>query len=549
MRSLKRSVCAVLVGVATCLAPLGLARAANSGFVARSGRYLALNGKKFYVNGANQYYLWFKPQAMVDEIAQDAHALGLSVIRTWGFCNGTSADGYCFQPQPGVYDESTFRKLDYLIYKANQLDIRLVITLANNWDDFGGMNQYVAWSPTASAHDEFYTDAYSRQLYKDYVRTVLMRINTYTGIEYRNDPTIMMWELANEPRCVTDPTGNTVLAWVTEMSAYIKSLDAHHLVSTGEEGWYTNKGSDWRHNGLEGVDFLRNSQVATVDVASFHLYPKRNAMTESEALAWIDEHAADAHTAIGKPVLLGEFGWEAPREVVGDFSTGAETWKVDFGYRTTPPMRVTSPSKNGNGAISYNTPTSKLQRKATAAGERWLPGNGFDFRSYQTVTGWVYIPSSAPNDMKADLYTKSGSGWTWRDGADVPLTGGAWTGVSITASAIAQPDQVKSVGIRVFNGNTPYDGLIYYDLVTGQSTTPGSTMADRNRIYTDWYNRLNAVDADAAVFWVLDGHQTDTTFYPDYDEFGVYYPEDSATSPVILNYSNIVKSKSTAPAP
>ena len=544
---MKRMACAVMVGVAASVSLSAPTHAANAGFVSRAGRHLVLNSRNFYVHGANQYYLFFKPQVMVDEIVQDAQALGLNAIRTWGFCNGTSADGYCFQPQPGVYDESTFRKLDYLLYKANQLNIRLIITLVNNWDDFGGMNQYVAWSPTASLHDEFYTDASSRQLYKDYVRTVLTRINTYTGIEYRNDPTILMWELANEPRCESDPTGNTLLAWVEEMSAYIKSFDTNHLVATGEEGWYTTKGPDWRHNGLLGVDFLRNSQVATVDVASFHLYPQNNAMSEGEALAWIDEHAADAHTATGKPLFLGEFGWEAPREVIGDFSTGIETWKVDFGYRPTPPVRVADPSKNGNGAIAYNTPTNKLQRKATAAGERWLPGSGFDFRTYQTVTGWVYIPSSAPNDMKADLYTKSGSGWTWRDGADVPLTRGAWTGVSMVASAIAQPDQVRSVGIRVFNGNTPYGGLIYYDLVAGASTTPGLTMADRNRIYGDWYNRLNAMDADVAAFWILHGHQTDTTLYPDNDEFGVYYPEDSGTSSIILNYSNIVAQKNSVP--
>ena len=30
-----------------------------------------------------------------------------------------------------------------------------VIALVNNWDDYGGMNQYVAWAG-ASEHDDFY---------------------------------------------------------------------------------------------------------------------------------------------------------------------------------------------------------------------------------------------------------------------------------------------------------------------------------------------------------------------------------------------------------
>jgi len=38
----------------------------------------------------------------------------------------------------------------------------------------------------------------------------LTRKNTFTGIEYRNDPTIFGWELINEPRCMTDRSGDTL---------------------------------------------------------------------------------------------------------------------------------------------------------------------------------------------------------------------------------------------------------------------------------------------------------------------------------------------------
>ena len=33
-----------------------------------------------------------------------------------------------------------------------------------------------------------------------------------TGIEYREDPAIFGWELMNEPRCLTDVTGDTLQA-------------------------------------------------------------------------------------------------------------------------------------------------------------------------------------------------------------------------------------------------------------------------------------------------------------------------------------------------
>jgi mannan endo-1,4-beta-mannosidase len=36
-------------------------------------------------------------------------------------------------------------KLDYVLYKAKQLGIRVMLCLTNNWKDFGGMDQYVSW--------------------------------------------------------------------------------------------------------------------------------------------------------------------------------------------------------------------------------------------------------------------------------------------------------------------------------------------------------------------------------------------------------------------
>lgn len=42
------------------------------------------------------------------------------------------------------------------------------------------------------------------------VQRVVTRFNTITKIAYRDDPTIMAWELINEPRCQADYSGRTV---------------------------------------------------------------------------------------------------------------------------------------------------------------------------------------------------------------------------------------------------------------------------------------------------------------------------------------------------
>ncbi|MFC7484550.1 hypothetical protein ACFQX7_37265 [Luedemannella flava] len=85
-----------------------------------------------------------------------------------------------------------------MLYKARLNGLKIVLPFTNNWSDFGGMDQYVRWAG-ASYHDDFYTNATIRGWYKDYISGLLNRVNSYTGIRYKDDPTVMTWELANEP--------------------------------------------------------------------------------------------------------------------------------------------------------------------------------------------------------------------------------------------------------------------------------------------------------------------------------------------------------------
>ena len=55
------------------------------------------------------------------------------------------------------------------------------------------MDVYVKQILNSANHDLFYTDATVKAAYKAYVKTFVTR--------YLNEPTIMAWELANEPRC------------------------------------------------------------------------------------------------------------------------------------------------------------------------------------------------------------------------------------------------------------------------------------------------------------------------------------------------------------
>ncbi|CAN0885077.1 Mannan endo-1,4-beta-mannosidase 1, partial [Linum grandiflorum] len=161
--------------------------------------------------------------------------------------------------------------LDFVISEAGKFAI---LGLVNNFKDLGGPRQYVAWAKehgqVISDEDNFYTNPVIKGYYKNHVKVVLTRVNTVTGVAYKDDPTIFAWELMNEPRS-TDFSGALVQNWVTEMAAYLKSIDACHMLEVGLEGFYGP--SDQNLNWPFGTDFLSNNDIPFIDFATTHLYP------------------------------------------------------------------------------------------------------------------------------------------------------------------------------------------------------------------------------------------------------------------------------------
>lgn len=288
----------------------------TSEFVTTDGNKFKVDGHDFYFAGTNNYYLPYAPQYMVDDVFDDAKAMGLKVMRTWGFIDGEKSNNVVLQPSLGVYDEEGFKKFDYVVKKAKESGIKLVIPFVNNWDDFGGMNQYIKWCG-ASKHDDFYTNEACKTAYKNYINYFVNRVNSYTGVKYKDDPTIMTWELGNEPRCQSDSSGQTLYNWTKEMSSYIKSLDSKHLVALGDEGFFrrTRDDSDWNYTGGEGVDWDRIIEIPTIDYGTYHLYPDGWNRSADWGTQWIKDHIEATNTA-NKPSVLEEYGIKNNRESV-----------------------------------------------------------------------------------------------------------------------------------------------------------------------------------------------------------------------------------------
>lgn len=315
---------------------------ASEQFVERNGQRLVLDHRTFRFVGTNQYYLMYSEPVMTDAVIEKAAANDFTVLRAWAFFDigqtdgtGTIADGdkgvyfHYWDPQAGApaFNDGAngLEKLDYVVAKAAEEGVRLVLPLTNNWANFGGIDQYNAWAG-AQYHSDFYTDPTMRQWYQDWISHLLNRVNTITGVAYKDDPTIMAWELANEPRCggsglfPRDPGCNsdTLTAWVDEMSTYIKSIDDNHLVGTGDEGFLCDQpAGHWTRNCADGVDAARFAALPTIDYLSYHLYPDSWGTDAAWGTQWIELHNALARQ-IHKPAVLGEFGWQgkADRNVV-----------------------------------------------------------------------------------------------------------------------------------------------------------------------------------------------------------------------------------------
>ncbi|CAO2835124.1 unnamed protein product [Amaranthus hypochondriacus] len=294
---------------------------AEDEFITRNGVKLWLNGIPFYGNGFNAYWLMYEAsfeseRHKVSTTFEEAHKNGLTIARSWAFSDGGSRP---LQSSPGSYNDQMFQGLDFVIYEAKKYGIKLVLSLVNNYEDYGGKKQYVEWAKTQgqsiSSEDDFYTNPVVKGLYKNHIKRVLTRVNSITGVAYKDDTTIMAWELMNEPRCRSDLSGKTLQVWITEMASYLKSIDTNHLVEVGLEGFYGDDKKQYNPNNIQqGTDFIANNQIPDIDFATVHSYPDQwlNGSTGEAQLTfhqqWVQQHILDSQNILKKPVIFAEFG-------------------------------------------------------------------------------------------------------------------------------------------------------------------------------------------------------------------------------------------------
>ncbi len=235
------------------------------GFVTRSGTRLMLNGQPFRFAGANMHWLAlddsinYPSRFRVNDALDAAKELGLTVIRSHNLGISTGCAN-CIEPSLGVFSETALEHVDYVIKAAGDHGLRLIIPLTDNWHySAGGKHNFTDWRGI-SDENQFYHNPQVIHDFETYISTLLNRVNIYTGLPYKNDPTILAWETGNE---LQPPT-----SWTQTISTYIKSIDRYHLVIDGRAGIDPNAGL-----------------LTHVDILSNHYYPKNIARMNADARA------------------------------------------------------------------------------------------------------------------------------------------------------------------------------------------------------------------------------------------------------------------------
>lgn len=135
---------------------------------------------------------------------------------------------------PGRFNETAFQTIDHALALANRYGIRVVFSFTGAGGDtaaFAGAGVYAAHR--GKSEEDFYTDPQLKEDFRETIRYVLGRTNTVTGLPYRDDRAILCWQTGNEMGHLCKQAPEAVVAWEGEMAAFIKQIDAQHLVMNG----------------------------------------------------------------------------------------------------------------------------------------------------------------------------------------------------------------------------------------------------------------------------------------------------------------------------
>jgi mannan endo-1,4-beta-mannosidase len=304
----------------------------------RSGASFRVNGQPIRLSGANAYWLGlddnagnsagsFPSHSTITNALQGIKAMGANLVRahTVGISTGLSTS---FETAAGVFNDDNLDSADWAVAEAGRLGIYLMVPLTDNWNYYhGGKWNFVHWAyqqnssgfaadtPGTTKDDPnervFFANTAPglrvRALFKAYISAWLNHVNPYTGLAYKDDPTLAIVETGNEVYYAAQVGSNE---WTQDIASYVKSIAPGKLVADGSAAdrvaVSSQPGITASAVDVLGAHYYPQTQSGSYPPAEFNAtgtgYPSGTALQQLAA----DSVAADG---AGKPFIVGEYPW------------------------------------------------------------------------------------------------------------------------------------------------------------------------------------------------------------------------------------------------
>ena len=333
---MRTTVLPIYLVAALSLSLHSVAAAQGGAFLQRRGTQLLLDGKPLRLVSVNKFDLFLrfleggedKQQAV--QAIQEASKQGFTVIRFSG------VGFYPIHMRNWSNEKVYWGAFDELVQTAKQHGVRLIPVI--NW------NIYLFPDMAKECVQDMLTnpDSRSRQYLWLYTYQLVSR--------YKNEPTILFWELTNEWNLAADlefmfPYGKSdlnpvhegtnfmrvrrdnftteqMIPFLKEWAGFVKQIDPNHLIGSGfsaprpaAQHLRLAKGKgDWTEDSeAEMETYLRDTHPDPIDLISIHFYRKHDNLrfgNKDEESARVLAAFQRAAERIGKPLYIGETGDE-----------------------------------------------------------------------------------------------------------------------------------------------------------------------------------------------------------------------------------------------
>jgi hypothetical protein len=206
-----------------------------------------------------------------------------------------------FESEYGKSDESlmsdrVWKRVDWIIKISDDHHIKVLLDLST-------VRQFLYYSPTR--RDSY--DPTVQSLWNSIIDFITDRQNSFTGVVYRNDPTIMSYAIAGEPvpfggnlndwsnGLFTSRAPNLIEQSLFNVSNRLREKDSNHLISAGGLLHLTDE-----------YHYQRVWSYKNIDYSSIHIYPNEpdDLVREWQNLAKYKQFS----DSLNKPLMLEEFG-------------------------------------------------------------------------------------------------------------------------------------------------------------------------------------------------------------------------------------------------